>query len=151
MKGQGEIDALDREIIKLLQEDGRKPYTEMAQRLGVSEGTVRSRVNRMVEEGIIEIVVHANPDRVGLHTQAIIGLSTQLGMTEEVAQQLIPFKEARFIAVSSGAYDLIIQVYVENNEKLLEFVHQKLAKIAGIVKADVSIELKVFKDTFDFV
>ena len=151
MRYKLELDKVDNEIIKLLQSDGRKPYTEIAEKLKISEGTVRTRVAKLLVKKVIEIVAHTNPDKVGLHTQAIIGLETQLGHQDQVAKALLRYKEVRFVSVVSGTFDLIIQVYVSSNEELVEFINNKLSKVDGIMKADVSIELKGYKDSFKYI
>ncbi|OGX61462.1 MAG: transcriptional regulator [Paenibacillus sp. RIFOXYA1_FULL_44_5] len=146
-----DLDELDLSIIRLLQQDGRMAYTEIAKQLKVSEGTVRSRTNRMLSEKTFEFIVHVNPNKIGLHTQAIIGLQTQMGMQEQVASELVRCPEVRFVAAFSGAFDLILQAYFESNKELVEFMNTTLAKMEGVLKAEVSLELKQYKDTFNFV
>jgi Lrp/AsnC family transcriptional regulator for asnA, asnC and gidA len=146
-----QIDQLDFQILRFLQQDGRQPFTEIAKQLKVSEGTIRSRVNRMLNEGIFEFVIHIDPDKVGLHSKAIIGISTVMGMQEEVARELLRHPEVRFAAAFSGAFDLIIQAYFKSNTELVDFMNTSLSKIEGIQKAEVSLELKQYKDTFNYV
>lgn len=145
------IDRLDLNILRMLQEDGRRPYSEIASYLNVSEGTIRSRINRMLEERVFEFIIHTNPLKVGLEVQAIIGLSTQLGKQEHVAMCLGQYPEVRFIGAFSGQHDLIIQAYFRSNEELVNFVNRALSKIDGIISADVSLELKQYKDSFSYV
>ncbi|RXT14036.1 Lrp/AsnC family transcriptional regulator [Ammoniphilus sp. CFH 90114] len=145
------LDRLDFEILQLLQEDGRRSYTEMAQLLEVSEGTIRARINKMQEEEVFEFIIHTNPNKVGLNVQAIIGIKTQLGLQERVAVQLRDFPSVRFIGAFSGRNDLIIQAYFRSNDELVLFVNHDLSKIEGIISADVSIELKQYKDSFSFI
>lgn len=146
-----QLDQLDFDILRFLQQDGRLPFTEIAKHLKVSEGTIRSRVNRMQSEGIFEFIIHINPDKVGLQSKAIIGLSIVMGMQEEVARELLKYPEVRFVAAFSGAFDLIIQTYFKSNTDLVDFMNTTLSKIEGIQKAEVSLELKQYKDTFNYV
>ena len=145
------LDRLDYDILQLLQEDGRRSYTEMAQILDVSEGTIRTRIHKMQEDEVFEFIIHTNPNKIGLDVQAIIGLKTQLGLQEQVAAKLRDFPSVRFIGAFSGNNDLIIQVYVRSNEELSNFVNRDLSTIQGIISADVSIELKQYKDSFSFI
>ncbi|MBO8170615.1 MAG: Lrp/AsnC family transcriptional regulator [Bacillaceae bacterium] len=145
------LDKLDYHIIELLQEDGRRTYSDMAGKLGVSEGTIRSRINRMLNDKVFEFIIHTDPEKVGLQVQAIIGLSTQLGKQEKVAEQLGRYPEVRFIGAFSGKHDLILQAYFRSNEDLVHFVNRALSRIDGIVSADVSLELKQYKDSFSYV
>lgn len=117
----------------------------------MSEGTVRARVNRMLECGVFEFIIHIDPNKIGLHTQAIISLQTQMGFQEDVARELLKCPEVRFVAAFSGAFDLILQAYFASNKELVEFINGKLSRMEGILKAEVSLELKHYKDTFSFV
>ncbi|WP_100400078.1 Lrp/AsnC family transcriptional regulator [Bacillus sp. FJAT-44742] len=146
-----ELDKVDFSILGFLQENGKRPYSNIADILGVSEGTVRSRVKKMQENGVFEFVVHTNPDKVGLHVQAIIGFSTQLGKQEDIAIKLKSFQEVRFVGAFSGMHDLIIQAYFRNNESLVHFVNHQLSQLEGIQSIDVSVELKEYKDSFSYV
>jgi Lrp/AsnC family transcriptional regulator, regulator for asnA, asnC and gidA len=145
------IDTLDMSILTMLQENGRRSYTEVAKYLNVSEGTIRSRINRMLKDGVFEFVIHTNPNKIGLNVQTIIGLTTKLGMQEKVAQHLNKFSEVRFVGAFSGKHDLMIQAYFRSNEDLVDFVNNQLSKIEGIISADVSLELKQYKDSFSFI
>ncbi|GEN32865.1 Lrp/AsnC family transcriptional regulator [Aneurinibacillus danicus] len=145
-----ELDKLDKEIIMLLQEDARYSNTFIAQKLEVSEGTVRSRVNRMLEEQVFEFVIHSKPEKIGLSVSAIIFICTELGYQDKAANELSRQPEVRFVSVFSGPYDLIIQAYFSSNDKLVEFINQKLSNIEGISSVSVSIELKKYKDSFNY-
>jgi Lrp/AsnC family transcriptional regulator, regulator for asnA, asnC and gidA len=145
------LDLLDFQILQMLQFDARRAYTDMGQNLGVSEGTIRSRINRMLEDGIFQFIIHTDPLKVGLHVQAIISMSTKLGQQEKVAEQLGKLRAVRFIGAFSGRNDLIIQAYFRSNEDLVAFVNEDLSRIEGIASAEVSIELKQYKDSFSYV
>lgn len=145
------IDHVDKQILQILQEDGRIPYTEIAHQLGLSEGTIRSRISRLLQDGVFEFVIHPDPEKLGLHVQAIIGLNTKLGLQKNVAEELAKFSEVRFVGAFSGRHDLIIQAFFHTNEELNTFVNERLSQIEGIMAADVSLELKQYKDSFSFV
>ena len=103
------LDALDVSILKLLQQNGKRPYSEVAKLLEVSEGTIRSRINRMLNEKVFEFIIHMDPNKIGLQVQAIIGIATKLGYQEQVAMKLNQCREVRFVGVFSGRHDLILQ------------------------------------------
>ncbi|WP_078429529.1 Lrp/AsnC family transcriptional regulator [Alkalihalobacterium alkalinitrilicum] len=145
------LDHMDFAILGYLQENGKRSYTEIAKLLDVSEGTIRTRINRMLKENVFEFIIHTNPNKVGLNVQAIIGISTKLGSQEEIADQLNRYAEVRFVGAFSGRHDLIIQAYFKSNEDLVHFVNKELAKMDGIISADVNIELKQYKDSFSYV
>ncbi|MCM3489941.1 Lrp/AsnC family transcriptional regulator [Alkalihalophilus marmarensis] len=145
------IDEMDYTILSFLQEDGKKSYTEIAKELKVSEGTVRTRINRMLKDNVFEFIIHMNPNKIGLNVQVIIGISTKLGYQESIARELNRFSEVRFVGAFSGQHDLIMQAYFKNNDDLVHFVNKELAKIEGIISADVNIELKQYKDSFSYI
>lgn len=145
------IDDMDYTILSFLQEDGKKSYTEIAKELNVSEGTVRTRINRMLKDNVFEFIIHMNPNKIGLNVQVIIGISTKLGYQESIARELNRFSEVRFVGAFSGQHDLIMQAYFKNNDDLVHFVNKELAKIEGIISADVNIELKQYKDSFSYI
>ncbi|WP_416150512.1 Lrp/AsnC family transcriptional regulator [Salipaludibacillus sp. HK11] len=145
------LDEKDLSILSYLQENGKYSYTEIAKLLKVSEGTVRTRINRMLKENVFEFVIHTNPNKIGLDVQAIIGISTKLGKHEEIASELRTYSEVRFVGAFSGTHDIIIQAYFKNNEELMNFVNRKLANIDGIESEEVNVELKQYKDSFSYV
>ena len=145
------LDKVDFAILGYLQENGKRSYTEIAKLLNVSEGTIRTRINRMLKDNVFEFVIHTNPNKIGLNVQAIIGISTKLGKQEEIARRLNQFPEVRFVGAFSGRHDLIIQAYFKNNEDLVSFVNKELSKLDGVMSADVNIELKQYKDSFSYV
>jgi len=144
------LDRVEREIILLLQQDGRMPYVEMAQRTGVSEGTIRRKFNRLKEEGVINIVGVANPFKIGFNTVAIIGLRVQQKMLEQAATKLSSMPAVRYVAVSTGTHDIIIQVCLEDNQQLSDFLLRQLPEVEGIIASDTSVVLKIYKQTYDW-
>ncbi|MBO8163089.1 MAG: Lrp/AsnC family transcriptional regulator [Brevibacillus sp.] len=146
-----EIDQVDRQILQILRHDGRAAYTEIAHQLGISEGTVRTRITRLLQEGVFGFSIHTDPRKLGLHVLAIIGLTTKLGLQQNVAEELCKLPEVRFVGAFSGKHDLIIQACFHDNEELITFVNERLSQIHGIMSADVSLELKQYKDPFTYV
>lgn len=145
------LDQMDKQILQILQLEGRTPYTEIASQLGVSEGTIRARIAKLLQDGVFEFVIQVNPEKLGLQVQAIIGLTTKLGMQKSVAEELEKLCEIRFVGAYSGKHDLIIRACFHDNEELIYFVNERLSRIEGIVAADVSLELKQYKESFTYV
>ncbi|AXF56513.1 Lrp/AsnC family transcriptional regulator [Salicibibacter kimchii] len=146
-----ELDQTDFKILSMLQDDGKCSYSKIARSIGVSEGTVRGRINKMLKNDVFEFIIHTNPYKIGLHVQAIIGLEARVGYHDAIACQLQPHRSVRFIGAFSGKHDLIIQAFFRNNEELVAFVDQTLSGVEGIISVDVNVELKQYKDTFSYV
>lgn len=140
------LDEFDREIIRLLQTDGRMPFLTIANQLGLAEGTVRRRVAKLLDEGLMRVVGMADPFKVGLKTVSIVGLKVDRGQIEHIAERLSALNEVRYVALSTGNYDLVIEVVVANNDELLTFLVDTLSEIPGINNTGTSIVLKVAKE-----
>ncbi|MCL7746757.1 Lrp/AsnC family transcriptional regulator [Halalkalibacter alkaliphilus] len=145
------LDEMDFSILGFLQENGKRSYTEIAKLLNVSEGTVRTRINRMLKDGVFEFIIHMDPNKIGLNVQVIIGIVTKLGHQEQIATTLNRYQEVRFVGAFSGRHDLILQAYFKNNDDLVHFVNKELANMDGVISVDVSIELKQYKDSFSYI
>lgn len=143
------MDDLDYSILSLLQHDGRRPYTEIAQALGVSEGTVRNRVYRLLEEQVIQIVGQVDPYHLGFDAPAIMGVSVQPSQAEAAAEQIAAFPEVSYLLMVSGEYDLIVEVMCQNREQLTHFLNQKLRKIPGVQSIHSFLILKTVKADYE--
>lgn len=139
------MDNIDLEIIKLLQIDGRTPFTEIAKKMDVSEGTVRNRVARLVEDKIIQIVGLVDPYQLGYDAPALIGISVQPTMLESAASQIAKFPEVSYLIMVSGEFDLIVEVMCRNRDELATFLSQRLRTVPGIIRTQTSMILRTFK------
>lgn len=143
-------DELDRQIIALLQQDGRRPNTEIAQLMRVTETTVRKRIGRLVSEKLIKVVAVPSPEVVGMTMSAIVGITVDMNTHQSVAAALEALPQTRYVGYSTGPYDLIIEVFFRSHEELLELLSKTLARIPGIVKTDTSVILKVTKFAYEW-
>lgn len=139
------MDEIDLEIIAQLQSDGRKPFTEIAKVLGVSEGTVRNRVARLTEDQVIQIVGMIDPASLGFDAPAMIGVSVQPPELEKVAKALARFPEVSYLIMVSGEFDLFVEVLCEDRQHLAAFLNDKLLKVPGIMRTQTFIILETFK------
>jgi len=100
------MDGLDREILAILRRDSRTPYTEIADRVGTSEGTVRNRVERLVDEGVIERFTVAT--RTG-NVKAMIEVGVAVDVdTTEVSERMAEWSEVDFVWQVSGEEDIVV-------------------------------------------
>ena len=143
-------DELDKQIIALLQQDGRRPNTEIGQILGVTETTVRKRIGRLVSENLIKVVAVPSPEVVGMTMSAIVGITVDMNAHHDVAAALEALPQTRYVGYSTGPYDLIIEVFFRSHEELLDLLSKKLARIPGITKTDTSVILKVTKFAYEW-
>ncbi|UOY02677.1 Lrp/AsnC family transcriptional regulator [Blastococcus sp. PRF04-17] len=144
------IDDTDREILRLLQVDGRMSNTEVARRLGVTETTVRKRLAALIESDLVEIVAVPTPRLAGLTVSAIIGISVQLRALREVADALTQRPEVRYCGLSAGRYDLILEAFFADQEHVVRFATEVLGPMDGITDVETSLILKIEKFSYEW-
>jgi Lrp/AsnC family transcriptional regulator, regulator for asnA, asnC and gidA len=145
-----QVDELDRKIIKMLQVDGRLSNTEIARVLEITETTVRKRIAHLLDERLISIVAVPTPEAAGMNLSAIIGISVELTAIHGVADAIRSYTEVRYIGMSAGRYDLMVEAFFTDQEHLLEFVTDKLGGLPGITNLETSIILKVVKFSYEW-
>jgi len=121
-----EVDKLDKKLVSILQEDSRKSYLEMARQLKLSETAVRSRVKKLIENGVIKkFTTIVDWEKVGKTTQAFICLNIGGEMGPVVGSKLVGISEITDIYTVTGDIDLILKVICDNTSHL-ERVIEKL-------------------------
>jgi Lrp/AsnC family transcriptional regulator for asnA, asnC and gidA len=144
-KINGSLDELDFSILSYLQQDGRMSFTVIAEKLGVSIGTIRTRFNKLIEDGTINIIGRVDPDKVGFRSYAHIAVYVRPAtLKEKVAQEIMKMPEVSFLAMTSGDYDLEVDVMCRDNDHLVRFVNE-LSNINGVNQTKTTIYFKVYK------
>ena len=105
----------------------------------------------MLDENILKIVGITDPQKVGMNTVALVGLTVERRRIEDTIMRLKDLPEVRYVAVATGMYDIIIEIVVPSNDALLEFLIKKLNEIPWIVGTDTSLVLKINKQSFAWV
>lgn len=144
------LDSIDQKIVEFLQEDGYLSNVEIADRLGISEATVRRRRARLHENDVIRVVAVADPFKLGFEVMAIIGIQTSKNGLANVEAALTQMSEVRFLGVTLGAYDLILEAWFKSNDELLKFVTETLAGIEGITRTESFQIMRLSKYTYDW-
>jgi len=142
-------DGLNRSIVALLEKDGRMPFSEIAQTLGVSEGTIRNRVNGMKETGMLRIVAIADPVAAEYQADAMLGLRVAPGHTPEVvAKRLGADQSVVYVLWVAGRYDLMVEVVSDDRESFLRFLETQIHGATDIADAEIMLGLRNFKNQF---
>ncbi|ELZ23579.1 transcription regulator [Halosimplex carlsbadense 2-9-1] len=116
------MDDLDREILNILRRDARTPYTEIADDVGTSEGTVRNRVESLVEEGVIERFTVAT--RTG-NVKAMIEVGVDVSVdTHDISERVAEWTEVDFVWQVSGEEDIVFVVDAQDTERVNEIITQ---------------------------
>jgi Lrp/AsnC family transcriptional regulator for asnA, asnC and gidA len=150
VKDESPLDTTDREIIRALQRNGRTSNTEIGRALGLTETTIRKRIARLVDEGLVHIVAVPTPRAVGMTLSAIIGISVSLGDLETVSKAVSKSPEVRYVGLSTGRYDLILEAFFADSEHLLSFVSGQLGALPGVSNVETSIILRVDKFSYEW-
>ncbi len=145
------FDKIDIKIVNLLLEDGRMPASEIARRLGdISERSVRYRIDRMVNEGIIQISAVARPQAFGLTTIADIWLEVESDRILEVAKKMAEFDKVSYVACGIGQSDVSIQIVAKDTAEIYQFVTEVVRKVPGVRKTTTSIVPLILKDVYQW-
>ena len=145
--GKIALDETDKRIIEQLQRDGRRPYTQIAPVVGLSEAAVRQRVQRLVDAGVVQIVGVTDPKMVGYGRQAMIGLTVD-GDTRTVADAVSALDEVAYVVLTAGSFDVLVEVVVKDDEHLLELLNSKIRGIDGVRDTQTFIYLRIHKETY---
>jgi len=143
------LDDVDKAIIEQLQQDGRRPYTHIAPNVGLSEAAVRQRVQRLIDAGVMQIVAVTDPASVGFLRQAMIGIKVG-GDVMKVADAMAALPEVEYVVVVAGGLDLLVEVVVEDDERLLELLNAKIRRIRGVQATETFIYLRTHKETYQW-
>jgi len=139
------VDELDRVILQTLQEDGRTPFTQIARRAGVSETTIRSRYGQLVEGGIIRTVGIVDPYVLGFQAPAIIGVSIEPGMIDQVAGTLAELPEVSYLVMTLGSFDLIVEVFCRDLSHINELLTRRIHLVPGVRSTETLMIARSYK------
>lgn len=140
-----EPDSLDRQIIGLLQADGRCSNREIARQLDVPEATIRYRVRRLTESGLLRITALVAPEHLGFRMTVVINVQVQGDKVDAVADAIGELSEVMWLAVTSGTSDIIFTASFLSQDHLYRFLTEQLATIPGVLRSETSIGLRVVK------
>ena len=142
-----ELDALDRAILDRLQQNGRRSYRQIGRDLGVSEGTVRARVRRLEDAGVLSIIAFVDPSRLGRSVLALILIRITAEEHDRLVQALSDLPEATYVSSLVGRADLYAQVICRDNEALWGLVN-RVRGLPGVLETETLLEMRVHKFTY---
>jgi Lrp/AsnC family transcriptional regulator for asnA, asnC and gidA len=143
------LDAIDRAIIAQLQVDGRLPYSKLGPAVGLSEAAVRQRVQRLMENGLMQVVAVTDPLVLRDSMMAMVGLRVQ-GDSRLVAEQISALPESIYVVAVSGTFDIILELVCDSREELLTVLNEKIRTIPGVAATESFMYLSLYKHTFAY-
>lgn len=144
------INRTDCEIIRLLQKDGRISNTTIAERLGISEATVRTRLKRLIEDQVIQIVAVSNPLKLGFEIVGLINIQADIKKVDNVIKELKKLKELWYIVLTTGSSDINVEFNLKSLDELHVLLLEKINKIDGIIRTDTSLIMQFIKRQYDW-
>ena len=146
-----EFDRIDIKIVNLLLEDGRMSASEMSRRMGdISERSIRYRVDRMIDDGVIQISAVVSPEALGFTIKADVWLEVESDLIFEVAKKMAAFENVTYVACGIGQNDISIQVVARDTSEIYYFVTEVVRKVTGVRKTTTSIVPIILKDVYQW-
>ena len=139
------IDDVDRKILELLSTNGRRSNREIGQKLGLGEGTVRGRIERMQERGVIKIMAVTSFSVEKSPLLAYIGVRVDLKHIVQTAQAIAKMDFVRFVATMLGRYDILVITLVKDGRELVRLVNEEIMTLPGVRHADTTLAVKGLK------
>ena len=143
------LDDVSKAIIEQLQQEGRRSYAAIGKVVGLSEAAVRQRVQRLVDNGVMQVVAVTDPLELGFSRQAMIGVRAT-GDLEPVAEALAAMEEVDYVVVVAGSFDLLVEVVAESDEHLLTIVSKRIRAIPQVLSTETFVYLKLRKQTYSW-
>jgi len=146
-----EIDKVDLRIVNLLLKDGRMTASEIARQLeDTSERTVRYRIDRMVQENVLQISAVIRPEAFGYTVKADVWMEVDSDKIRVVAETMAAFENVSYVACSIGETDVSIQVVGKNTDEVYRFVTEVVRKVPGVRRTTTSIVPIILKDVYQW-
>lgn len=139
-----EIDNTDLKILEILLEDAKKPFTEVAKKAFVSQGTIHVRMNKMEEAGIVEkTTLRINYPKLGYDITAFIGIYLEKSaLYDQVLAKLKEIPEITNIHYTTGNYSMFLKMHCRDTKHLKEVLHDKMQQVEGIDRTETIISLE---------
>ena len=137
---------IDQSIIDLIKHlrDGRKSLKKIADDLGLSENTVRSRVNQLKQEGILDITGVINPDALPGHRMVMVGVKLSTMSLVKKGEEFSRLKGVVSVSVVTGRFDLIMMVMLKEGFGLLEFYTEEVAALQDVQSVETFVVYKSY-------
>ncbi len=143
------LDDANKVIVDQLQRDGRMSYAAIGKVVGLSEAAVRSRVQRLVDAGMIQIIAVTNPVEMGFARQAMIGIKVS-GPPEPVAEALEALDAVDYVVITAGSYDILAEIVCESDSHLRRLISQDIRTIPGVLTTETFMYLELRKQTYSW-
>ncbi|MBO4410111.1 MAG: Lrp/AsnC family transcriptional regulator [Spirochaetales bacterium] len=134
------LDETNKAIIRELA-NGRKAFSTIAEKIGITENTVRSRVNKLMEDGVLQISGLVNPQSIAEMQVVVMGIKLSTLDLESKAKEMLKLKGVISVVVVTGRFDLIVQLVTstQDDQSLLNFFKNELSKVKGVADVETFV------------
>ncbi|MFC1846425.1 Lrp/AsnC family transcriptional regulator [Chloroflexota bacterium] len=139
------LDEISQKVVKELHTDARQSFREIGRRLGISEGTVRNRVQRLLKENILRMEAVPNPQQLGFNFICVVGIETKVGTAERVEHVLIKSPNVYFLCGCTGDFDIIGIFIFRTPYEFDDFVKNVIGKIKDIARTRTFVAMHISK------
>ena len=143
------LDDVSKAIIEQLQLDGRRSYSEIGKKVGISEAAVRQRVQKLTEAGVMQVVAVTDPMQMGFSRQAMIGIKASSD-TRELAEAVTAMPQVDYVVMTAGSFDLLVEVICEDDDQLIDLVNTKIRTLPGVTSTETFVYLKLHKQFYNW-
>ena len=139
------MDDLDLKIVKELQKNGRVTNSAIANKYHCNEGTIRQRIKKLIDSGAVRISAQLNPEKLDDYQLFTLGINVKESRDlAVVAEKLSELPEAQSVAISSGRYDILLELAVTEKEAFVDFLTKSLSSIEGIASSESFMLVKTY-------
>lgn len=143
------IDEISKQIISELQVDGRKSYTDIGKSVGLSEAAVRQRIQRLTDQGVMQVVAVTDPLQLGFARQAMIGVRVS-GNAITIAEKLGKIPQVNYVVLVAGDFDILLEVVCQNDDELMRIIHETIRGYEGVLSTESFVYLKLAKQQYNW-
>jgi len=141
------LDETDIGILRILRQNARTPFLEIAKKLRISESTIRKRVKDLEQKGVIKkYSAIVEPSKLGYGSVALVGIDVKPEKFLEVAKRLTDFDNIKFVATSTGDHMIMTEIWMENSSDLRNFISAKIESIEGVTRTCPAILMERLKE-----
>jgi Lrp/AsnC family transcriptional regulator for asnA, asnC and gidA len=148
--GISPLDRTDQKMVSLLQRDGRMPIATLAKELGISETTARTRLKRLIQNQIINVVAVSNPIYLGFEIIGNLKLTIDLRKKDAILSRLKEIDQLNYIALTTGGTDLDVEFIARSLDEFKMLIFEEISIIDGVKSLETSLIVEIVKDTWDY-
>ncbi len=146
-----ELDALDFQILNVLMKDGQTSNVDMSRAFGTSVNTIRNRIQRMIDNKVLQVIGVTNPVLLGFDVHVIIGVDVDYPFITSVAEGFAQMKPVRYVAYAAGEHDLVVMAFFKDSEHFFHWLTEQVSQLKGITGMKTMIIGQELKRNYDYV